>query len=207
MHCWLPTTEQHVVSVKVSTPFMTTPQLHGVCLCSALHPACSCSQPGCWWYGHLVTQRTSCKLDRPLPLSDHASMALAPMPSCLASHKKQQPVSLHHCRVALTALYLRAALSTACRSESCKMDPRSRTTWGLCESQQRPALLDLAAGLHNGSMLHFHPCDLYQLIKGRTLWLVGWVAVSTPAAARAVMLGALHGGSVDHQLWLVCVLC
>ena len=57
------------------------------------------------------------------------------------------------------------------------MNPQSRTTWGLCESQQRPALVDLAASLHNGSMLHFNPCDLYQLIKGRTLWLIGWVDV------------------------------
>jgi hypothetical protein len=53
------------------------------------------------------------------------------------------------------------------------MDPRSRTTWGLCEAQQRPALLKLAASLNNGSMLTFSPCDLYQLVRGRTLWLVG----------------------------------
>lgn len=65
------------------------------------------------------------------------------------------------------------SLFNATRSASCKMDPHSRTTWGLCEAQQRPALLKLAASLHNGSMLHFHPCELYQLIRGRTLWLVG----------------------------------
>ncbi len=57
------------------------------------------------------------------------------------------------------------------------MDPHSRTTWGLCESQQRPALVDLAANISNGSMLQFNPCDLYQLIKGRTLWLIGWVVL------------------------------
>jgi len=53
------------------------------------------------------------------------------------------------------------------------MDPTSRTTWGLCEPQQRRALVELATNLYNGSMLQFHPCDLYQLIKGRTLWLIG----------------------------------
>jgi hypothetical protein len=55
------------------------------------------------------------------------------------------------------------------------MDPDSPTTWGLCEAQQRPRLLELAANMHNGSMLQFRPCDLYQLVKGRTLWLIGWV--------------------------------
>lgn len=59
------------------------------------------------------------------------------------------------------------------RSDSCKMDPHSKNTWGLCQAQQRPALVDFAASLHNGSMLSFNPCDLYKLIKGRTLWLVG----------------------------------
>lgn len=53
------------------------------------------------------------------------------------------------------------------------MDPNSHTTWGLCEAQQRPRLVELASSLSNGSMLHFHPCDLYNMIQGRTLWLIG----------------------------------
>lgn len=73
----------------------------------------------------------------------------------------------------LTDLVLLLAVQLTLRSESCKMDPNSRTTWGLCEAQQRPALIDLAASLHNGSMLQFHPCDLYHLVRGRTLWLIG----------------------------------
>lgn len=74
-------------------------------------------------------------------------------------------------------------------SESCRMDPTSRTTWGLCEPQQRRALVELATNLYNGSMLQFHPCDLYQLIKGRTLWLIGDSHMkSTYTAIRCIML-------------------
>jgi hypothetical protein len=53
------------------------------------------------------------------------------------------------------------------------MDPESRSTWGLCEAAQRPALVALADRLSDGAAGRFSPCDLYALLRGRTLWLVG----------------------------------
>lgn len=53
------------------------------------------------------------------------------------------------------------------------MQPDSRTTWGLCEASQRPALVQLADKLSNGGTGRFSPCDLWQLVRGRTLWLIG----------------------------------
>jgi hypothetical protein len=69
------------------------------------------------------------------------------------------------------------------RWEHCKFTANTQE-FGVCNDTQRAAGLELAKQLHGGAALRMSPCDLYAYIKGRTLWLLGWVARACLAAAR-----------------------
>lgn len=58
-------------------------------------------------------------------------------------------------------------------SDACRFDPTSKTTWGLCESWQRPEMLALASRVGGGAPLQFSPCEFHGMLRSRTLWLIG----------------------------------
>jgi hypothetical protein len=59
------------------------------------------------------------------------------------------------------------------RTAECRMNPEEYMTWGTCEDWQQQKNLQIASSLADGALLRFSPCDLYSLLKGRTLWIIG----------------------------------
>eukprot|EP00879_Flechtneria_rotunda_P032983 GHRR01036490.1.p1 GENE.GHRR01036490.1~~GHRR01036490.1.p1 ORF type:complete len:270 (+),score=41.93 GHRR01036490.1:450-1259(+) len=57
--------------------------------------------------------------------------------------------------------------------QRCKLDPTSKIAWGLCETWQRPRILQEAMKIDNGALMQFGPCDMYPYLGNRTLWLIG----------------------------------
>lgn len=62
-----------------------------------------------------------------------------------------------------------------CRTSICRFDAAATQPLD-CTAEQTAAAQLLANGAEDGAPMRLSPCDLYPYLRGRTLWLIGWVA-------------------------------
>jgi hypothetical protein len=62
------------------------------------------------------------------------------------------------------------------RDDNCRYDP-SQVRFPVCGSEQAQLGLTMAQQARGGEALQLAPCGLYPYLRGRTLWIMGWVCV------------------------------